>query len=115
MVETDNCENDKATSQEQISPCQSIKDLSITQIKYSGCMIGDNYAGVSLIIRNDLEITKTEEIHKGRIIKIECKNKATQTVYNIVGFYGFPSSWNKNVRKSLIHKLDSALSNEITN
>ena len=58
---------------------------------------------------------KTEEIHKGRIITIECKNKATQTLHNIASFYGFPSSWDKNVRKSLIQKLDSALSNEITN
>ena len=85
------------------------------QIKHSGCKICDNYAGVSLIIRNDFEIIKTEEIHKRRIIKIECKNKATQTLYNIVGFYGFPSSWDKNVREILIQKLDSALSNEITN
>ena len=96
VVEThlmDNCENDNETSQEQIMPCQSIKDLSIThQVKHSGCKIGDRYAGVSLIIRNDFEILNCEEIHKGRIIKIECKNKAMQSLYNIVGFYGFPSS-----------------------
>ena len=42
------------------------------------CKIGDSYAGVSLIIRDDFEIIKTQEIHKGRIIKIECKNKATK-------------------------------------
>ena len=75
--------------------------------------MGDNYAGISLIIRNDSKIMKTEEMHKGRIIKIECKNKAMQTLYNIVRFYGFPSNWDKNVRESLIQKLDSALSNEI--
>ena len=96
--------------------CQSIKDLSIThQIKHSGCKIGDRYAGVSLIIRNDFEILNCEEIHKGRIIKIECKNKAMQSLYNIVGFYGFPSSLDKNLRKMLIKKLDLALSSDITN
>ena len=103
MVEThltDNCENENETSQEQILPCQSIKDLSMThQVKENGCKIGGTYAGVSLIIRNDFQIIKTEEIHKGRIIKIKCKNKPTQTLYNIVGFYGFPSRWDKNVRK----------------
>ena len=74
-----------------------------------------HHTGVSLIIRNDFEIIKMEEIHKGRFIKIECKHKATQTLYNIVGFYRFPSSWDRNVRKSLIQKLDSALSIEIIN
>ena len=47
MVEThliDNCEHDNETSQEQIMPCQSIKDLSITyQIKHSGCKIDDSH------------------------------------------------------------------------
>ena len=35
--------------------------------------------------------------------------------YDIVGFYGYPSSWDKNVRKSLIQKLDRALSSENRN
>ena len=65
---------------------------------HSGCKIGNSYAGVSLIIRNDFEILNREEIHKGRMIKIECKNKATQSLYNIVGFYGLPSSSDKNVK-----------------
>ena len=68
----DNSENDDETSQEQIMPCQSIKDVSIThQVKHSGCKICDSYDGVSLIIR----------------IKIVCKNKARQSLNNIVGFY----------------------------
>ena len=59
-------------------------------------------------------IHTVEGKYKGRIIKIECKNKATQSLYNIVGFYGFPSSWDKNLRKTLIKKLGLALSSDIT-
>ena len=119
LVEThliNNCEDNSRTSQEQIFPCQSIKDLSVTHhVKHTGCKPGDTYAGVSLIIRNNFEILKPEEIHKGRIIKMGCKNKATQTLQNIIGFYGYPSSRDKNDRKVLVKKLELALSDTITN
>ena len=68
-----------------------------------------------MIIRNDFEILKTEEIHKERITKMECKNKATQTLQNIIGFYGYPSSWVKNDRKVPVKKLELALSDPIIN
>ena len=90
---TDNFEDNSRTSQEQIFSCQSIKDLGVThQVIHTGCKPGDKYTGLSLIIRKDFEILKSEEIHKGRITKIECKNKVTQTLQNIIGFYGYPSS-----------------------
>ena len=49
--------------------CCLIITLHIIQVIHTGFKPGDKYAGVSLIIRNDFEILKTEEIHKRRIIK----------------------------------------------